>query len=504
MPSLPLRFAAVIAFIALSNGALADDCYVSGDTSNNNLSKPLGSKQNPYGSLASVQADTGCDTIIVAYSGLVLDGGITLTDRQTLKGRRGPRQTLPIISNTSGANGGHGVQLAADNTVDGLHITDVQNSGVFGGDVGDLEIRSSLITDFARSEGTVPLPGPLPAPVTRAGIEVSAYGDAKIRITDTDVGEANSTPVAILVLEGSADVVIENVTARDQGVTTGIPGALSPRGISVLSFGTSSVDLKVQNSSVSNIGAGSCGCDGLLFLAFEGSSMSVLIDGYSYLNPDGDGGRAAAGIELGVFFGTGASFEGTVKNSHIEGSTGAGIQVIDQGSGSSNQVIALVRDNEVHDSRTGIQLFLGNGSANGTSMMTIDNNLVVNPSEIGIDFINAFGQQMVVDLLIQRNTVMNALVGLFFEQGAGGSVASLNLDAGLGGLGSQGKNRIIGSQTADLVVRAVDCCSAPPTPPFTVDAANNWWGSDAGPATVIQHNGATVDFTPFLTEDPED
>jgi len=27
---------------------------------------------------------------------------------------------------------------------------------------------------------------------------------------------------------------------------------------------------------------------------------------------------------------------------------------------------------------------------------------------------------------------------------------------------------------------------------------------DAGPATVIELNGATVDVTPFLTEDPED
>jgi hypothetical protein len=77
-----------------------------------------------------------------------------------------------------------------------------------------------------------------------------------------------------------------------------------------------------------------------------------------------------------------------------------------------------------------------------------------------------------------------------------------DMDAGLGGLGSQGQNRIIDSHVADIYVGAFDCCGVPPTPSFTVDAANNLWGSASGPASVVELNGSTVDVDPFLTTDP--
>ena len=117
MTSMFLRLSATLVFIALSNAALADECYVIGDTSKNNLTKPVGSKQNPYGSLAGVQGDPSCDTITIVYSGVVLDGGITLADGQALKGKQGPGKALPIISNTTGSNGGNGVQLGANNSM---------------------------------------------------------------------------------------------------------------------------------------------------------------------------------------------------------------------------------------------------------------------------------------------------------------------------------------------------------------------------------------------------
>jgi hypothetical protein len=443
----------------------------------------------------------------VLYSGVVLDGGISLRDGQELIGQPGSSKALPIISNTSAAsNDGHGVRLGSNNSITNLHISGVYNSAVIGEDVGNLSIQNSLITGFGLSEQTVFVlptlfrPGGF-AEVGPPGIGIESSADVRIRVSETEIRDGNGTSIGIGALSGHADIEIEYVTVRDQNHLA--DAEISP-GISVASVGVSSVDLKVQNTSVSNIGAGLSNSDGLALVALESSTMKVFVDEYSYLNPDGDGGGSATGMEMGVFFGTGASFEGTVKNSHIQGSTSTGIQVLDQAPGGSNQVIAHVHDNEVHDSVVGIQLALGFGAANGTSMMTIDSNLVVNPSFAGIHFINGFEQQTFVDLLIQRNTVMNALFGLRFEQGVGGSVASLNLDAGLGRLGSQGRNRIIGSQAADIYVEAFDCCGFPPTPTFTVEAANNWWGSDTGPAQVIEAGGATVDVTPFLTEDPGD
>ena len=73
-----------------------------------------------------------------------------------------------------------------------------------------------------------------------------------------------------------------------------------------------------------------------------------------------------------------------------------------------------------------------------------------------------------------------------------------------GGLGSKGKNRIIDSQVADIIVQTFDCCGFPPTPAFEVNATNNWWGSDTGPAMVIENGNATVNVEPFLTKDPGD
>ena len=151
---------------------------------------------------------------------------------------------------------------------------------------------------------------------------------------------------------------------------------------------------------------------------------------------------------------------------------------------------------------------MGVGSRKGTNKVRIENSRIVNPGfgsdgPPGIDcFIAAIdlfatSRQVLMRTLIQRNTIIDADYGLqdYFERGA--SIASLDLDAGLGGLGSQGENRIIGSQVADIYVGAR-------SQPFHVDAANNWSGSDAGPASVIELGGATVNVTPFLTEDPED
>jgi len=494
-----LRLGAALLCVAWSNEAFADECYVIGDTSRNNISKPLGSAGNPYNSLAAAEADLGCEDIIVLYSNVVLDGGINLRDGQTLTGQPGPRGALPIISNTTLFNGGNGVQLAANNLLDGLHITNTRNSGVFGTDVGKLDILNSLITGFAVSGELALFPPPLGLPYSRSGIEIIPSADVKVQISGTELGAANSSSIGILVLAGHADVEIENVTVRDQGVTA---ATIPTPGISALSFGSASVDLQVLNTSVSNIGSGSCNCDGMAMLALDGSAMAVLVDGYSYINPDGDGGGSATGMEAGTFFGTGAQFEGVITNSVIRAPTSIGIQILDQQTGKGNQLNVQVRDNEVYDALIGISVNLGIFASEGTDVVTIENNVIVNPKIDGVRFTNVRDAQQLVYLLIQRNTVMNAPVGLFFAQALGGSVRNLILDAGSGGLGGVGQNRIVGSQSADIWVETVDDRGFRRTPAFTVDAANNWWGSSAGPAVVVQSGSATVTVTPYLTEDP--
>jgi hypothetical protein len=500
----PRLYQALVATLLLSPlpiTASADECFVAGDTSSSNARRPLGSRQNPYDSLAQVQADLTCSHVVVLYSTTPLDGGITLRNRQTLEGQlsRGTEKKRPMISNTTMGNGGHGVILGVDNTISNLHITNTHNSGIFGegAELGNLSINRTTISHFSQAE-TIRFPFPPPVshiPSSYAGINLVTIGVNRINIAETELRDANATAIGVIALAGDNKVVLEEVLVRDTGVAYGLP---VQSGIGVIGASDSSTDLKIIDTSVINIGSGLCNCDALALLATASSTMDVRIDGYRYDNPDGDGGRSATGMEMGNFFGSGSSFTGTVRNSVIEGSTSTGIQALDL-LGNSNNLVVDIRGNEVIDSRAGIQIATDtNGS---TVSASVQNNLVSGASFYGIGFTNAFGMTAVVDLLVQKNTVMGSGTGLFFEQAVGGSVASLNIDAGLGGLGGQGKNRIIGSLAADIYVGTYDCCGFPPTPAFTVDAANNWWGSSAGPALVVE-NGGTVDYEPFLTEDP--
>ena len=482
--------------------AAATSCYVIGNTSDNKLSKPLGSKANPYGSLAAVQTDTSCDEIVVLYSAIALDGGITLADGQELNGKTGENNALPIITNTTGAtNGGHGVQLAANNKVSNLYIQDSYNSGIVGGEVGELKISDVLITGFGQGELVTPdLFGNL---ASAQGILLGSSSDVSIDISDTELGDASGTAAAIVTLAGHANVSVDKLTVRDLGM---IDGTHVAAGVAVVSIGSSSIDADLKHISVSNIGAGISNSDGMVLIAANSSTMTVVVNEYDYLNPDGDGGGSATGLEIGNLFAGGATFDATVKNSTLQGMTSIGIQIVDQAGSGNNFLTAHIHDNEIFDSASsGIEMDIGLGGAPyGTNHLTIEDNLIVNAGWSGIEVYSAIDPQNVLNVLVQRNTVINsALSGLTFIQAVGASAATLNLDAGLGGLGSEGNNKIIDSQGADIYVETFDCCGFPATPAFSVDAANNWWGTASGPTTVTELGSATVDVDPFLTSEPD-
>ena len=367
---------------------------------------------------------------------------------------------------------------------------------------GDLVIQSILVTGANQS-------GEIFDPVFfifAPSILLESDADIDITIKNSEVGEANVSSIIIHHLNGHADIRISNTTVRDQGEVSG-DYEVSP-GIAVLARGSSSLDVVVIDTTVHNIGGDIfSNSDGLLFVNRGNGAMTVNVDGYRYSNPD-EGGYSgtSTGIEMTFFASSGGgSFDGVVTNSVIEDAYAGGIQVGDQEGGGSNYLNVHIHDNEIYDTAAGSGISLDTGdSPNGSHTVTIENNLIVNAGYAGISYFNFISQQTLVEMLIQKNTIIGATFGLAFEQVVGASVASLNLDAGLGGLGSQGENRILDSQVADIYVEAFDCCGFPPTPPFTAEAANNWWGSETGPATVTELGGASVDYTPFLTKEPKD
>lgn len=479
-----IRFIVCLALASIASSSWAGksvSCYVSGDTSGNDTKKPLGSAKNPYDSLAAVEANAQCDEIIVVWSGVTLDGGIALRDEQRLKGKKGPGGELPVITNSTIHLEGVGVILARDNRLKHLHIQDTQNSGILGGFGaqpfgGDLVIQSILVTGANQSGEIFDPVNVIFAP----SILLGSAADIDITIKNSEVGEANVASIVIYQLDGHADILIKKTMVRDQGEVSE-DYEVSP-GIAVLATGSSSLDVAVIDTTVHNIGGEFfSNSDGLLFLNVGSGAMTVNVDGYRYSNPD-EGGYSgtSTGIEMG-FFGSsgGGSFDGVVTNSVIEDAYAAGIQVLDQGGGGGNFLNVHIHDNEIYDTAAGSGISLDTrDSPNGTHTVTIENNLIVNAGFAGISYGNFISQQTLVEMLIQKNTIIGATFGLAFEQAVGASVASLNLDAGLGGLGSQGENRILDSQVADIYVEAFDCCGFPPTPPFTAEAANNWWGSE--------------------------
>jgi len=479
--------------------AAANTCYVSGDTNKSNPAKPLGSAQNAYSALAQVEADAGCVEIIVLYSETALDGGITLKDGQRLIGIQGPAGALPVISNSSAdENDGNAVNLARDNRIENLHFRNCYQSAVFGGNPGDFKIESSLITQFAQSGSTISIPeGIIFAP---PGIYILADSDITIDARDVEIREAKGSAIQMIIHDGNAEVVLENVAVRDLGA---LPDAHISPGVSLLADGHATVETIVRETSVTDIGEGQSNSDGMLFIAFETASYALLVDGYQYTNLNDLGGRGATGLEIGIENGQGAVFDAEIRNSVLQGGASLGMQVIDQGQGNNNSLTTHIHDNEIYDSgASGIEFDIGFGSINATNTFTLDNNLIVGAGASGIELYSIIGQQDVVNMLLEKNTILDSAYGMIFSHQVGAGAATLNLDAGLGALGSIGRNTIIGSQVADVWVYTFDCCGFPQTPPFHVSAAGNWWGSADGPANVLEEGAATVDVSPVLTEEP--
>ena len=126
--------------------------------------------------------------------------------------------------------------------------------------------------------------------------------------------------------------------------------------------------------------------------------------------------------------------------------------------------------------------------------LDMSGNVFTNISRFGV-FINQ-GQAVKdqLDIKIEDNVLVGApgsISGIrVFEQPGGVTLAS-SMDAGGGALGSEGNNSIA-CFAFDLSADG----------PYDLVAENNWYGSPAGPIAILELNGGTVDFEPFLTEDP--
>ena len=517
----------ILLFVYFSPPSLAKQdnersCFVIGNPEFNQAKHKPGSHKNPYNSLAEVQADDSCKVIHVLYSDTALDGGIWLRDGQKLLGKEGKHGELPIITNTTEpalipgypyfVEGGEydywvhqslsgpvgiGIILAKDNEIKNIHIEKTQSTSIIGTPHfqpfgGEIKLNNVLITE-ANQFGLFAIWDPVSTP--SSSVLLASGEDIDITIQNSDIGQSNVPSIIIFTNDSShGEVTIKNTLVHDQAQLS--PYYETSAGISIIATGSSSINASIKNVKVDNIGSNSISnSDGLILLNSGNGYMTAEVDGYHYTNPD-EGGHSgtSCGIELGYWDPMGGgTFSAVVKSSIIEGAYRAGIQVLDGNSNGlntgSNTLDVTLIDNEISGVvGYGIEAFAVD-TPNSSLSLTMQNNTISDIGYIGID-IGARGDLDSFEVLLENNTVENAVTSLRFLN-YGSIINNLQLDAGLGGLGSAGMNRFVNSTKYDAFIYGMP-----------VSAKNNWGGSDAGPTSIFEGGFGFIDVEPFLLADP--
>ena len=180
----------------------------------------------------------------------------------------------------------------------------------------------------------------------------------------------------------------------------------------------------------------------------------------------------------------------TIRNNLVRNTGGDGINIRRQALNSSMDVV--VEDNTVVNTTFDGLAFL-NGRPNASLNFDVTGNTVTHCGGAGYWMVNfANGSMDNLNLLVESNDFKENGEGIFLWDVADATHGSLDFDFGGGGTRSQGQNRLV-DNTIDAFVAD-----------FAAIAENNWWGSDTGPVSVVEVEGGTLDFTPFLTTDPID
>lgn len=130
--------------------------YVRGDASTGGNGK----KKNPYNTLAQAQADTSWNTLIVLYSIVPLDGGITLRPGTAIFGDdTGPSKPL-LINTQATSNGGNGIVVSGgDTSIQNLEFDNIWASAIEFSNATNITIVDCDIHGYNQGEVIVPLKG---------------------------------------------------------------------------------------------------------------------------------------------------------------------------------------------------------------------------------------------------------------------------------------------------------------------------------------------------------
>ncbi len=158
----------------------------------------IGTKQDPYNSLALAQADTSWTTLVVLPSPVALDGGIAMRPGTTIIGGKSPVNgsldyDQPTITNTSiDSNGGNGVVvISGDVTVKNIYFKDTWGSAIKYDNARDLIVKNVLVTGFNQGELMVPV---LPRLKLReiGAFDATILNDGKTEVFNTIIRDGHT------------------------------------------------------------------------------------------------------------------------------------------------------------------------------------------------------------------------------------------------------------------------------------------------------------------------
>ncbi len=450
-----------------------------------------GSFAAPLNSLEAVEANSAPgDVICILPSNGTLDGGIVLKDGQALIGagsdpfEADASQTNVRITNSSLlTNDGHGVLLANNNRVAGIHVVSPQGSGIFGRNSSGAEIRHVLVTAPNASNGHHTDVFGLFGETTHSGIFLlNQTTDGNHCLSHVRIMGENPWGINVTVNNGhTVNAVMDHLEFRGA-----VAGVAFNKGF--FQFGTTASDL-------------------ILFARGPGSLLDATIDHSTF-----DAGLASNNRVVQISSEDGES-NVTVDHSYMgEGGNNGWVQTDLDGKGIMRGVL---RNSTIENVLDGIETFpidlrhlahptyLDRGTGPSEYSFIVDSCLFQNNRRRDLQLTPDGGSAAppaTHDLKVSNSTIINngTRAILFGDAGVGGTY---RVDLGGGALGSEGNNRIFGHPQMALILGGID-----------VVARNNWWGSPAGldtssPNVDLQpgvDGTGSFDASDYLTEDPLD
>ncbi len=433
--------------------------YVQADAA----SQGTGSLEAPFRTLFSAQQASGPGDWIVLLpsTGPAINGGITLQAGQRLLGAAEdgtPSDEARVrVTNTDGEQGGVVVRLSSGNEIAGIRFLDLRSHAIDGSgvDLSDTHIHHNAFSGTAPAEEIF----------WAVRLDSEQGSAAGISIADNEIRDGEWL--------GGIQVITRNDARAVYTFERNTFSNLGGRAYHLWSQGTSYLEADIVDSSADDIGVGDKNSDSILPRLQQQSEQKITVRNYHYRNTNQVGSRSNCGMEA-FFWGApfpnpeaycdGCKLTLHILDSTFEDTVTDGIQLTNFGSNSIFDVeirgTRVLRPNP-QQGGGGISLIAQNENNTGSrTTLLVENTEVIGSKRFGITIL---------------------------DRGEGHTTT---VDLGGGALGSQGLNRFVDSEAAEIQV-----VNANPI------ARNNWWGRQR-PRIDRVGDKSTVDWEPALFADP--